>query len=70
MENNKIELDCYMGEYIEFSYDRLLNKYYIEKPLQFIPYKLAYTEEEMKTLIEILYSNGGIVKITKEKVDD
>lgn len=63
----KIVLECYASDDIQ--YLKQNDMYYLTKPLKFIPFKLKYTENELKDLVNILLKGQQNLKITIEKAD-
>ena len=70
INDDKIQLICYATDGISYKYDSDLKKYCLESPFKFIPYELAFNEEEIITLIKIISNKKPRLKITIELEDE
>lgn len=65
IEQNKIQLACYMSG--DLSFRKTEDGYVLANSLNFIPFELKYNEQEICVLLQLLVRNGNSLKITIEK---
>ena len=68
IKKDKIQLICYCADGIQ--YQKRIDKFALVSSLNFIPYDLMFTDEEMQNIINMLLIGSPKIKITIEKVDE